>query len=163
MACHLRLVRHHCSKMKRKSDVLAAVQKNGLQLADAPDDLKADKAVVMLAVSKSGEALQYAAKKLTGDKDVVLAAVRQRGTALQFAAKKLRADREVVTAAVSNSSMACFSEEPLAFASRELQRDKELVLTAACKCRATPLNMHQLISRLIETWLKQLWRRVAVR
>lgn len=146
--------------MKRKSSVLAAVQKNGTNLEDAPDDLKADKEVVMLAVGNRGDALEFAAKRLQSDKDVVLAAVRQRGAALQFAAKTLRADRDVVATAVLNSNFS--GQDPLVFASPQLQRDKHLVL-AAVKANGTALehaSAHLKADK--EMWLQRLWGRTAL-
>jgi hypothetical protein len=85
--------------LKSDSEVVLAVQQNGLALRYVPENLRNYKKVVLAAVQQNSGALRFASKKLRSDKEVVLAAVRSYGEALRFASKKLRGDKEVVLAA----------------------------------------------------------------
>lgn len=96
----------------------------GMQLAVAPEALRADRVLAMAAVRRCGGALQFAAEELRDDRDVVLAAVLDKGMALEYASKELQADAEVVHTAVAQSGLA------LQFAAETLRADFEIVLTA---------------------------------
>ena len=62
-----------------------AVEKNGLLLQYAADELRADAEVVFAAVQQNGWALLHGSEELRSDRDIVLAAVQQNGRALQHA------------------------------------------------------------------------------
>jgi hypothetical protein len=111
--------------LKSDSEVVLAVQQNGLALRYVPENLRNYKKVVLAAVQQNSGALRFASKKLRSDKEVVLAAVRSYGEALRFASKKLRGDKEVVLTAVQQNGGA------LRFASKKLRGDKEVVLAAS--------------------------------
>ena len=111
--------------LKSDSEVVLAVQQNGLALRYVPENLTNYREIVLAAVQQNGLALRYVPKNLTNYKEVVLAAVQQNGGALRFASKKLRGDKEVVLAAVRSYG------EALRFASKELRGDCEVVLAAA--------------------------------
>jgi hypothetical protein len=55
------------------------VAHNGLALAYASDELRADRDVVLAAVAHNGIALSYASDELRADRDMLLAAVAQSG------------------------------------------------------------------------------------
>ena len=111
-----------------KTVVLAALQRDGRELAYASEDLKNDKEVVLCGVSDYyGARLKHVSAALRGDKEVVLAAVGHHAEGLADASEELRGDRDVVLAAVKTSG------EALLHASDELRGDKGIVL-AALRC-----------------------------
>ena len=99
--------------LKNDTEVVLAVQQNGLALRYVPKNLRNYKEVVLAAVTQNGDALRFTSKKLRGDKEVVLTAVTQNGLALKYVAKELRGDSDVVLAAVKNDNSV------LNFASKE--------------------------------------------
>ncbi len=122
-----------------RTDVLAAVKKDGLLLEFASAELQADRDVVLAAVAQNGWALMYASANLRDSREVVLAAVAQNGFALQFASFELRADREVVLAAVAEHGWA------LEYASAKLKADREFILAAVAQnCRVLRLASAEL-------------------
>eukprot|EP00971_Amphidinium_carterae_P110818 2195207-Amphidinium_carterae.1 len=106
----------------RREIVLEAVEKNGLALEFAAEELRGDRAVVLKAVEHDGRALLYAAEELQRDRAIVLAAVEQDWRALEFAAEELLGDRTIVLAAVEQDWHA------LQAAAEELQEDRAIVL-----------------------------------
>ena len=111
--------------LKSDSEVVLAVQQNGLALKYLAKKFRSVKEIVLAAVTQNGLALKYVAKELRSVKEVVLAAVRSYGEALRFASKKLRGDKEVVLTAVQQNGGA------LRFASKELRGDSDVVLAAS--------------------------------
>lgn len=104
----------------------AAVVEDWRQLADAPEEVRADRGLLLAAVAVSrGAALKYASQELRGDPHVVLTAAAAGGESLADAATHLRGDREFVTKAIALDGSA------LRGASEELRRDRTLVLKAA--------------------------------
>ena len=99
--------------LKSDSEVVLAVQQNGLALRYVPENLRNYKKVVLAAVTQNDLALKYVPKKLRSDKEVVLAAIQEDGSALEFASKELRGDSDIVLTAVKNDNSA------LNFASKE--------------------------------------------
>jgi thiol-disulfide isomerase/thioredoxin len=87
---------------KSKEVVMAAVQKNGLALQYASDEMKNDKDVVTAAVQQNGLALEFASEKLKNDTDVVTAAVQQDGRAFRHASVRLKNDTKVMKAALAS-------------------------------------------------------------
>ena len=85
--------------LKSDSEVVLAVQQNGLALKYLAKKFRSVKEIVLAAVTQNGLALKYVAKELRSVKEVVLAAVRSYGEALRFASKELRGDKEVILAA----------------------------------------------------------------
>ena len=79
-----------------REDFILAVENDGAELENVPDDLKNDKEVVMAAVQQNGEVLQYASDELKADKEVVMAAVMQDGWALEYASEELKVDPEIL-------------------------------------------------------------------
>ena len=104
--------------------MLGAVQKSGIALKHAAEELKRDKEVVLAAVQKCGTALEFACDELKRDRGVVLAALRQNGFALKHASDNFKSDREVVLAAVHNDGLA------LQYATEELKMEMDIVLAA---------------------------------
>ena len=70
---------------------LNIVRDDGMQLANAPPDLRDNEVVVYAAVLQNGLALQFASPRLRGDRRAVSRAVHQNGLALQFATPELLA------------------------------------------------------------------------
>ena len=112
-----------------RAAVLAAVQRRGMALADAPEALRDDRAVLLAAVRQQGDALQYASDRLRDDRDLALAAVGQQGDALQYASDRLRDDRDLVLAAVRQQG------DALQYASERLRDDPEVAAAALAASR----------------------------
>ena len=74
---------------------LRKMRRHGYNLANAPEQLKTDKAIVLAAVEQNGRALQHAAEALKTDREVVLSAVKQDALAFFFASCDLQADRVI--------------------------------------------------------------------
>ena len=110
--------------LKSDSEVVLAVQQNGLALKYLAKKFRSVKEIVLAAVKQYGYALYYASKELKDNREVVLAAITQNGLALKYASKKLRGDKEVVLTAVQQNGGA------LRFASKELRGDSDVVLAA---------------------------------
>lgn len=72
----------------KKDTVLKCVERNGLTLMFASDELKNDKEVAIRAVRNKGEALQE-------DFDVVLEACKQARHAIKFTSEKIKRDRRI--------------------------------------------------------------------
>jgi len=86
---------------------------NNFNLNGSSEELRNNKKVVLAAVRRDGNNLAYASEELRGDREVVLESVRQNGDALLFAGE-LRADREVVLEAVQqNGTVLCYASEEL--------------------------------------------------
>ena len=79
-----------------REDFILAVENDGAELENVPDDLKNDKEVVMAAVTQNGWALKYASDDPKADKEVVMAAVMQDGDALYFTSDSLKKDPEIL-------------------------------------------------------------------
>ena len=105
-------------------EALGSVERDGLALQHASEELKGDREVVMAALKQNGYALQHASEELKGDREVVMAAVKQNGYALRQACEELKGDREVIMAAVKQNGNALF------YASEELKSDREVVMAA---------------------------------
>jgi len=84
----------HPRLCSNKRLVLAAVRRNGLDLALASDEMQNDPEVVLAAVRQNGMALQYASRELRENQEIVLAAVQQNGLALQYAYRDISRFRE---------------------------------------------------------------------
>lgn len=108
-------------------NLLLKVSENGLELASASKELKANKDSVLAAVNQNGLALRYASVDLRDDLDVVSAAVSRNGLALRYASEEMRDLFTVVEMAVSQNGLA------LQFASEELRDDDTIVSTAICQ------------------------------
>lgn len=86
----------------------------GRALRRAPEEVRRDRDLVLAAVQRDGLELEFAAPALQEDRELVLAAVRQNGRALRFAATALRKDHDVVLAAVNSCGLALmYAEESL--------------------------------------------------
>ena len=94
--------------------------------------------MVLAAVTLYGHALEYASEELRGDKEVLMAAENQTTYALKNAAFKKATqhflddeviinDRDIILAAVKNFG------DALRYASKELRKDREIVLEAVSK------------------------------
>eukprot|EP01047_Picozoa_sp_COSAG01_P021240 COSAG01_NODE_1227_length_11135_cov_33.369337_3_plen_817_part_00 len=117
--------------------VRTAVETSSRALAYASAECKGDRELVIAAVAIGGSSLGYASSALKADKEVVLAAVMASGSALQFAAAELRMDKDVVLAAVSTAG-----EDALAFASKSLQRDVDVLAACDSAVDARARQMH---------------------
>jgi len=104
--------------------VLAAVSRDGSDLAYAAEELRGDRDVVLAAVRRDPLALQYAAATMRDHREVVLQAVGLCGLALQHASKAQQSDAEVVLVAMASSWRA------LEHASDVLRADRSFALAA---------------------------------
>jgi len=104
--------------------VMAAVERDGLTLQRAADDLKADREIVQAAVQDKGGALEFASEALRRDREVVMTAIREDACALEHASEELRGDREVAAEAVQHNSFAISSVAP------SMRSDREIILAS---------------------------------
>jgi len=86
-----------------KTATLAAVEKDGLALCHASEELRSNRTVVLAAVSQDGCALEFASEELRNNRDVVLAAVKQNGYAFFYASEELRKNETVLLAALEKA------------------------------------------------------------
>lgn len=120
-------------------------------LQTAPHHIREDRRVVLKAVRNCGLSLCMAGPQLQQDRDVVLSAVRQNGRALGMLPKNMKCDHDIVLAAVQQDPSSIWCDVwldasimsnrrivrcaaalhgiVLAYASRDLQDDKEVVLS----------------------------------
>lgn len=97
-------------------------------LRDAPEHVRADRAVMQVAVQGNGKALRFATEELRADHDLVLRAVSQNGRALQFATEDLRANHDIVTAALKQNA------DAFRFVSKSIRANfTRFVLTRSCQ------------------------------
>ena len=68
-----------------------------------PDGSQGDREAILAAVNKNGLELQYASDALKADREVALAAVKQNSNALQYASDALKADRDFVIDCLKDS------------------------------------------------------------
>jgi hypothetical protein len=110
--------------------VFSSVQKDGLKLKYASDELKNDKIIVMTAVKQNGLALKFC--PFSDDFDIVMEAVKQNGTALRYCSKRLRDDEKIVHEAIKKrgkeENIFIAPKNPLFYASERLKDDEEIVL-----------------------------------
>lgn len=106
-------------------DAVTLVKQNGLSLTLTVHKLQQDREVVQSALQQNGNALKFAPKELLSDKDTVRTAVSQNGGALQYASPELRSDKEIVLEAVRSQPSA------MVFAASHLQCDKDVRFAAA--------------------------------
>jgi len=100
------------------------VERAGLALEHAAEELRADRGLVLAAVRSDPRALGCAAAALRADRSFVLEAVRLDGLALQFAAEGPRADAAVALAALRQNWRS------LRHADLSLRMDRGFVLQA---------------------------------
>lgn len=79
-----------------KEFVIAMVQKNGLLLQKAADELKNDKDVVIEALKESGWALKFVSPELKNNKEIVVMATMIKKHVLQHASEEMQNDRELL-------------------------------------------------------------------
>ena len=111
-----------------KEIALEAVKNNGCVIEFASERLKQDDEVMYEAASSNFNALEYASPDQLRNRDLILRIAKRNGKIFCMDYEMNRygypKDREIVLAAVSNYGNA------LKYASKELQNDKEVVLTA---------------------------------
>jgi hypothetical protein len=131
--------------------VLAAVLRDGNDLAHAPYDCLTDRAVVLAAVGNAGGALKHALDRERYDTEIVCAAVRSCADALAAVPAVLRAERPVAEAAAAHGVLLDeFADDAAVVraavaacghailkASARLRADRDVVL-AACTAREHP-------------------------
>lgn len=100
--------------------VLEAVSRCGSDFRFASCDLRGDRAIALAAAKMDTFALSYATPTLLASRDFGFEAVQMEGMCLQYLSDHLRADAEVVTAAVRNRGLA------LIHAAEELFLDRDL-------------------------------------
>ena len=89
---------------------VAALSENSELRQEAPLELECgDRDAIFLAVEKWGLALQYASQELRDDSEVVLTAVSQDSEAFQFASNRLQMDAQIALVALSGASWASCS------------------------------------------------------
>jgi hypothetical protein len=82
-------------------------QTNKMSQTGIEKAIVSDKAELLRLVEKDGMSLKLASQNLKKDKEVVLRAVSQNAAALQFADRTLQADEKVVAAALQEDTLAC--------------------------------------------------------
>merc|ERR1711879_713724 len=109
----------------------------GAALDCADESLQADKEIVEAAVLNDGNAMEYASDDLKNDKDFAFKLVMQSMWAICHVGKAMTEDKSLMTQAICSCDQ-CNPDlmkgyphfTPLAYASSDLQADKELVLKA---------------------------------
>jgi len=93
--------------------VMAAVQKHGMSLRYASEDMKNNEKVVMAAVHNDGSSLRLASKDMKNNEKVVMAAVQNDGSSLRYASEDMKNNAKVVMDAVQHdgSNLQYASEE----------------------------------------------------
>lgn len=112
------------SEQADKDIMITAVQRRGIDLEYASNELKADYDVVLAAVQNDGLAIYEASPQMRGNRDIALAAVTREGLALSCVSEALKNDHEVVLAAVSHSGYT------LQYAHPDLRANREIVFAA---------------------------------
>ena len=116
------------SLRERILELLPSGEKGMDLLADAPEELKADRDFMTEAVSKNGLALEFASEDLRSDCDLVLTAMgwsTWSAHSLKHASEELRADGKFMMRAVRK-----LGGETLEHASEELRSEREFIMTA---------------------------------
>ena len=90
-------------------------KKDGLLIAYASEDQKADPKLAMVAVKENAWALLVLDKSLLKDREVIKAALNQDGMVLQYLSKSIREDPELVRIAINQNGMAIEYALPKAF------------------------------------------------
>ena len=72
-------------------------------LAQAPDDVKANRDFMLDAVKKTWKALEHAGKSIKNDGEIIFEALKQDAQALKWASKDLRSDRKFMLQAIRTS------------------------------------------------------------
>jgi len=107
---------------------VAAVANGRMKLVDVPDEYRRDIQVVVAAMQKDGMQLECVDRDLQeNQEEVIYAAVRQNGFALSYAPNKCQSDRKVVLAACSSNSFA------INYASDKLKKDIDFITQAIAK------------------------------
>jgi hypothetical protein len=113
-----------------RKKVLSSVQKDGMKLKYASDELKNDKNVVMTAVKQNGLALKFC--PFFDDFEVAMEAVKQNGSALNYCSKRLKDDKTIVFEAIKKrgkeENIFIVAKNPLLYASDRLKDDEEILL-----------------------------------
>ena len=137
--------------------VTTAVERDGLNLEFASDELQSDTQIVLKSIENDSSSFQYASLTLRDTEDIALEAVSRSGQNLQFASKKCQANKEIVLRAVENwpdslkhaseqlrdeleivyvavsNDMLIYKESVLQFASDRLRDNAEIVLPAVTR------------------------------
>ncbi|CAE7197242.1 unnamed protein product [Symbiodinium natans] len=124
---HCRLTAAVCqlSLVRVEVDWFSRLQRNPLELSNAPACIRADKGMVQQAAKRDVSAIAYAAAELRGDEDFAVYMAKENGNALRYFSSELRRNRAVVLAAVHNAG------SMLKYVDETLQADEEVVLAAA--------------------------------
>ena len=113
--------------------VLAAVQKDGLSLEFAAEELQGDVEIVLAAVKQSqGAALEYAAGALRNDEAFMLRAIYADPSAVKYASEQLKESKAIVMAAVTHFGFL------VQHAAEPLKTDPEIVLAARKQTTSNP-------------------------
>lgn len=103
------------------------IEKNGMNLKDASERIRADETIVLSAVQRDGLALEFAGEKLKKNERIVMIAVQNDGMALQFADESLKDNEAIVMAAVQNNPLS------LRFAGPSVKNNIKIVMAAIQK------------------------------
>jgi len=95
-------------------------------LRDAPESMRANKAIVLEAVRRNGMLLECASEDLAMDQEIVVAAILRRPAAIQFS--PLRNDKHFLM-----SKAIYINAETVNFAAVKLKTDREIALLAVSK------------------------------
>ncbi|OLQ03032.1 Chaperone protein DnaJ [Symbiodinium microadriaticum] len=104
------IMKRHAFDSDHKSDLIAAMLKEGWALEFASPELQADRDVVLTAVKKTGEALRYA-RRFCGDYEVAFAAAQNCGLVLALLEPDVQ-DAALVLAAIRQDARAMDFVEP---------------------------------------------------
>ncbi len=89
----------------------AKLDLNSLDLFQAYGDLGNEKRIMLVAVQRLGLYLTFASENLKNDKEVVLTAVKQNGAAFKCASKRIQQDPEIMLIAAQNRGNSFSDEE----------------------------------------------------
>lgn len=86
--------------------VSAAIERDGLAVEHASNELQADPKIGLLAVKNNPLALQYLHRSLKNNPEIVIEAIKKDGLAIQHASEELQDDPKIALIAVKNNSLA---------------------------------------------------------
>jgi hypothetical protein len=100
-----------------------------MELLEATKEQRNDYDFVLKSVKINGNNLRLASKNLKNNYNIVLEAVKQNCQSLEYASKDLRSNYNMVLEAINHFDLLTYEngEFPLAFASKEIKDDYEIV------------------------------------
>jgi len=110
-----------CPCIKRKSSWIGFISLDGLNLKNAPSEIRCDFECVEIACRLNGKALEFASVDLKDNLTIVQTAVCQSGLAIQYASKRLQANKAIALVAVMQN------KEAYKLLSESLKQDPDIM------------------------------------